>query len=196
MDEHDLAASGVTESARRIVDRALEEARRLGHPALTNEHVFLAFAHIERETFAVVMRDLALNPHEILQALEESLRSLPFSAAVRKLEISPATEMLVRQAASHASDAGRAVVDSGDLFAAVFQEQEGLAVSILRGRGIEPDVLLSRLGRHVDSGEQREEQLKKRFELPPFLKQFGTNLNHLAWQDRLPPVFGREREIQ
>src|SRR5262249_40116114 len=31
---------------------------------------------------------------------------------------------------------------------------------------------------------------------PPFLKHFATNLNLLARQDKLPPVFGREKEIQ
>ena len=44
--------------------------------------------------------------------------------------------------------------------------------------------------------ELREERLKKRFELPPFLKHFATNLNLLARQDKLPPVFGRDKEIQ
>jgi hypothetical protein len=44
--------------------------------------------------------------------------------------------------------------------------------------------------------ELREERLRARFELPPFLKHFATNLNLLAHQDRTAPVFGREREIQ
>jgi ATP-dependent Clp protease ATP-binding subunit ClpA len=44
--------------------------------------------------------------------------------------------------------------------------------------------------------ELRDERLRKRFELPPFLKHFATNLNLLARQDRTPPVFGRETEIQ
>jgi len=44
--------------------------------------------------------------------------------------------------------------------------------------------------------ELREERLKKRFELPPFLKHFATNMNLLARQDKLPPVFGRDKEIQ
>ena len=44
--------------------------------------------------------------------------------------------------------------------------------------------------------ELREERLKKRFELPPFLKHFATNLNLLARQDKVPPVFGRDAEIQ
>src|SRR5437868_12745179 len=44
--------------------------------------------------------------------------------------------------------------------------------------------------------ELRDERLKKRFELPPFLKHFATNLNLLARQDKVPPVFGRDKEIQ
>jgi hypothetical protein len=34
--------------------------------------------------------------------------------------------------------------------------------------------------------ELREERLRKRFELPPFLKHFATNLNLLARQTRSP----------
>src|SRR4029079_19128196 len=42
----------------------------------------------------------------------------------------------------------------------------------------------------------REERRKTRFELPPFLKHFATNLNLLERQDKVPPVFGRDKEIQ
>jgi len=59
-----------------VVDRALDEARRREHALLTNEHVCLAFAQAEWDMFGQVMRDLELNPHEILQALEEHLRML------------------------------------------------------------------------------------------------------------------------
>ncbi len=44
--------------------------------------------------------------------------------------------------------------------------------------------------------ELREERLRKRFELPPFLKHFATNLNLLARQDKIAPVYGRDHEIQ
>jgi ATP-dependent Clp protease ATP-binding subunit ClpA len=44
--------------------------------------------------------------------------------------------------------------------------------------------------------ERTREQLLKRFELPQHLKQLATNLNLLARQDKLPPVFGRDQEIQ
>ena len=44
--------------------------------------------------------------------------------------------------------------------------------------------------------EVREERLRKHFELPPFLKPFATNLNLLARQDKIAPVYGRDLEIQ
>ncbi len=55
---------------------------------------------------------------------------------------------------------------------------------------------MTRLSTRVRDLELRDEQLKKRFELPPFLKHFATNLNLLARQDRLPEVYGRDQEIQ
>src|SRR5947208_12048682 len=57
-------------------------------------------------------------------------------------------------------------------------------------------MLVSRLNTRMLDHELREERLTKRFELPPFLKHFATNLNLLARQDKLPPLFGREKEIQ
>ena len=56
--------------------------------------------------------------------------------------------------------------------------------------------MVSRLDARLRDVELRNERLKKRFELPPYLKQFATNLNCSPGKTRLPPVFGRDREIQ
>src|SRR5206468_2134116 len=113
--------------AQRIVDRAIEESRRREHALLTNEHLFLAFAQVEWDMFAEVMRDIELNPHTILQAIEEHLHMMP-SFAGRDLRVSQPTKLV--------------------------------------------------------------------FKLAPFLKHFATNLNLLARQDKIPPVYGRDQEIQ
>jgi ATP-dependent Clp protease ATP-binding subunit ClpC len=96
----------------------------------------------------------------------------------------------------HASRAGRQTIEAADLFSAIFEESQGIPVSIIRRHGVEPEMLVSRISTRMRDIEIREERLKKRFELPPFLKHFATNLNLLARQDRTPPVFGREEEIQ
>ncbi|PYQ79881.1 MAG: hypothetical protein DMG01_07605 [Acidobacteria bacterium] len=195
VDELDISPSKIGETAQRIVDRAIEEARRREHALLTNEHLFLAFAQVEWDMFAEVMRDVELNPHTILQGIEEHLHMMP-SFAGRELRVSPATKLVFKLALHHGSRAGRQSIEAADLFSAVFEETQGVPVSILRRHGVEPEVLVGRLNARMRDMELREERLKKRFELPPFLKHFATNLNLLARQDKVPPVFGRDKEIQ
>ena len=195
VEDLDISPSKIGETAQRIVDRAIEEARRREHALLTNEHVFLAFAQVEWDMFSEVMRDVELNPHTILQAIEEHLHMMP-SFAGRELRVSPATKLVFKLALHHGSRAGRQSIEAADLFSAVFEETQGVPVSILRRHGVEPEVLVGRLNARMRDMELREERLKKRFELPPFLKHFATNLNLLARQDKVPPVFGRDKEIQ
>jgi ATP-dependent Clp protease ATP-binding subunit ClpA len=195
VDDFDIAQSKIGESAQRVVDRAVEETRRRDHGLLTNEHIFLAFAQVEWDTFAQVMRDLELNPHEILQALEGHLHVLPTFAG-REMRVAPATKLVFKLAFHQASRAGRQVIESSDLFSAIFEESQGGPVTIIRRHGIEPEVLVTRIATRMRDNEMREERLRKRFELPPFLKHFATNLNLLARQDKLAPVYGRDHEIQ
>jgi ATP-dependent Clp protease ATP-binding subunit ClpA len=195
VDDLDISPSKIGETAQRIIDRAFEEARRREHALLTNEHIFLAFAQVEWDMFAEVMRDIELNPHTILQAIEEHLHVMPAFAG-RDLRISQTTKVTFKLALHHSSRAGRQSIEAVDLFSAVFEEAQGIPVQILRRHGIEPDLLMTRLNARVRDMELREERLKKRFELPPFLKHFATNLNLLARQDKIPPVFGREKEVQ
>ena len=195
VEDLDISPGKIGETAQRIIDRALEEARRREHPQLTNEHLFLAFAQVEWDMFAEVMHDVELNPHTILQAIEEHLRVIRAFGG-RDIPVSTATKLVFKLGLQHASRAGRQAMEAADLMSAVFEETQGVPVSILRRHGVEPDVLVSRLSTRMRDMELREERLRKRFELPPFLKHFATNLNLLARQDKLPPVFGRDKEIQ
>jgi ATP-dependent Clp protease ATP-binding subunit ClpA len=195
VDDFDIAQSKIGESAQRVVDRAIEESRRRDHALLTNEHVFLAFAQVEWDTFSQVMRDLSLNPHEILQGLEEHLH-MQSAAPGRDLRVAPATKLVFKLAFHHASRSGRQMIESSDLFSAICEESQGVPVAIMRRHGVEPDVLVTRIATRMRDNEVREERLRKRFELPPFLKHFATNLNLLARQDKVAPVFGRGQEIQ
>ena len=195
MDDFDISPDRIGESAQRVLDRAVEESRRRGHAEVTNEDVFLAFARVEWDTYSQVMRELQLNPHEIVRALSEYLDSLPKDPEGTTRVAAP-TKLVLKFALHRASRAGRQAVESDDLLSAVVEESQGVAVSIIRRHGVEPDVLASRIATKMRDNEVREEHLRKRFELPPFLKNFATNLNLLARQDRIAPVYSREAEIQ
>ena len=194
MEDFDIAPSKIGESAQRIVDRALEDARRRQHGLLGNEHLFVAFAQTEWDLFAQVLSELDLHPQAILQAVETDMaRQASWNGELR---ISPATKLVFKLAFHHATRGGRQAIESADLFAAIFEDSQGLPASVMRRAGVEPEALVTRITSRVREIEREDERLKKRYELPPFLKHFATNLNLLARQDKLPPVYGRQAEIQ
>jgi ATP-dependent Clp protease ATP-binding subunit ClpC len=195
VDDLDIPLGRITEPARRVIDRAVEESRRREHSLLTSEHLFYAFAQAEWDLFAQAMRHAEVNPHEVLRTIDERLRSVPTFAGCG-LRVGPTTKLVCKMALHRAGRAGHPGVEPADLLLALFEETHGVPVSILRQYGADPDLVVSRLDAHIRDLEVRNERLKKRFELPPYLKQFATNLNFLAWQDKLPPIFGRDQEIQ
>ena len=106
VDEFDIAPSKIGESAQRVFDRALDEARRREQPLLTNEHVFLGFAQVEWELYAQVMRDLDLDPRAMVVEVERQLQAAP-ARTRHEPQVSPATKLLFKLAFHHASRAGR-----------------------------------------------------------------------------------------
>ncbi|OFW48719.1 MAG: hypothetical protein A3G77_14555 [Acidobacteria bacterium RIFCSPLOWO2_12_FULL_68_19] len=190
----DIPRGKLGTSAQQAIDRAMDIARRYGHAALTSEHLFLAVARVEWRLFCHVAEALGLNPQAILADVERHAALTPTGAG--DLRADPTARLVCRLALHHAGRAGRDTVASTDLLIALLIDTQGVPSSIFRQHGVEADVAIAQLEARLHELELRDEQLKKRFELPAALKQLATNLNMLARQDRLPPVFGRDGEIE
>jgi ATP-dependent Clp protease ATP-binding subunit ClpA len=195
VDDLDLPANKLSESARRVIDRAVEDSRRRDHSVLTSAHLWLAVAQAEWDLYAQAMRDVEVNAHAVVGALDEYLRRMP-SPATGELRVCASTMLVCKLALHHAARAGHPSIEAADLLLALFEETRGVPASILRRFGADTETLVSRFELRLRERELCNERLRRRFELPPYLKQFATNLNYLACLDRVPPVFGRDREIQ
>jgi ATP-dependent Clp protease ATP-binding subunit ClpC len=195
LEDLDLDLTKLTDGALRVVTRAEDEARRRGQDLLTSEHLFIAFAQVEWGLYARVMRDLSVSPDEVLNAVAAGLESVP-PASTRSLKATELTQALLRRAIQQAVSASREQAEAYDLFAAILEEHDCGPSLVLRRFGTQGDAVIARLTTVVRDIELRDEKLRKRYELPPFLKQFAVNLNLLARQDKLPPVFGRDVQLQ
>src|SRR4030095_6775936 len=111
----DIPRERLAEAAERVLSRALDEARRWEHGLLTSEHVCLAYVQVEWDMFGQLMRDLKVNPHLILHALEDKMPPLRVAPG-RELRVAPATKILFKLATLNATRAGRHVVEAADLF--------------------------------------------------------------------------------
>jgi ATP-dependent Clp protease ATP-binding subunit ClpA len=181
--------------AQMVLDGAIEESKNRQHYYLGVEHLFLAFAKVEEDFFREVMDDLNLDVYHVLNFLSEHLNISRQYIGVG-LKIPPATKNIFRLAREEAQRWGRDEIDSTDLLLAIFQENHSLPAKIFRSFGLDPDYVMRKITVRVRSKEEVQEEIKKKYELPPNLKHFAVNLNKLARFDKLPTIIGRDPEIE
>ncbi|MEK6409193.1 MAG: ATP-dependent Clp protease ATP-binding subunit [Acidobacteriota bacterium] len=194
MIDLEIYTDKIAESGRRLIRKAYEEARGRDHNQLGPEHLFLSIAEVERPFFNEVMQSLNLDPQVVIQALETKLDQRDYLG--RGMKISEPLRTLLSNALKHSREQGRRLIESTDLFYALFTDTHSYPVELLRRLGADREMVMQKITTRVRSHEEKEEKYRRRYELPPYLKHFGVSLNKLARQDKLPPVIGRNEEIR
>jgi ATP-dependent Clp protease ATP-binding subunit ClpC len=194
MIDLEIYTDKIADSGRKIVRKAYDEARSRDHNQLAPEHVLLSIAEVERQFFNEVMQSLNLDPQVLLQSLETKLSQRDYLG--RGMKISEAMRTLLQNALKQAHERGRRLIESHDLFVALFKDAHSYPVELLRRLGSDRELVMNKIQTRVRSHEEKEEKYRRRYELPPYLKHFGVSLNKLARQDKLPPVIGRNEEIR
>jgi len=184
-----------SETGQKVVRRAIEVSKSRDHNFLSVVHLFTALGEIESALFSETMQAVGIDPHSVTRLLEQELAKSPIHVG-RKMAIPEPTRDLFNRALRRARSQGRQTIESYDLFATLFTDQSGVPAEILRRLSVDPVDATETITQRVRTREEQTESLRKKYELPPYLKHFGVSLNKLARQDKLPPIIGREREIQ
>lgn len=185
--------------------QALKEARERRHEHLCCEHVL--FALLQDRRGAEILRACGGNLAHIQRQLEDF-----FEAAIDAvpegedliLQQTPAFERLLERAILHVQFSGREAVDSGDILAAMMEDEDSHAAWILQEEGILRLDVLNYISHGVtpDSGdifgddsefdEDEEEGTPRR----SALESFTENLNEKAARGGIDPLIGREEELR
>src|SRR6266568_3897431 len=182
------------ESGQRIFQNAMNESRRRDQNYISVEHIISALSKEEPDLFNSTMRSLALDPINVAGAIERRLDSARQHVG-KGVRIAPDTTDLFKRALERARSRGRKTIEATDIFD-VLSKYDSLFVDMMRGLGANPESLVEHVRVNVTEHEQKEEQYRKKFELPPYLKHFGISLNRMARADKIAPTIGREKEIQ
>jgi len=182
------------ESGQRVLENALGESKRRDQNYITVEHIISAVAKEEPDLFNSTIRGLAIDPAVVTQAIDKRLDNARQHIG-KGFRIAPDTTDLFKRAMERARSRGRKTIESTDIFD-VLSNRDGLLVEVLRNLGAQPDAVVEHVRTNVNEREQQDEQYRKKFELPPYLKHFGVSLNRMARADKIPPTIGREKEIQ
>jgi ATP-dependent Clp protease ATP-binding subunit ClpC len=182
------------ESGQRIFQNAMNESRRRDQNYISVEHIISALSKEEPDLFNSTMRSLALDPINVARAIERRLDSARQHVG-KGVRIAPDTTDLFKRALERARSRGRKTIEATDIFD-VLSKYDSLFVDMMRGLGANPESLVEHVRVNVTEHEHKEEQYRKKFELPPYLKHFGISLNRMARADKIAPTIGREKEIQ
>ena len=186
-----------TERVRKVIYLAREEAARLQHDYIGTEHLLLGVIREGEGIAATVLNNLGLDLDRIRQEVENMVSASGGTMTIGEIPFTPRAKRVLELAVEEARSLGHNYVGTEHLLLGLIREGEGVAAKVLLELG-------------VDRKRVREETLKllggtpssagagEREERPetPALNQFGRDLTHLAREDKLDPVIGRDKEIE
>src|SRR6267143_200745 len=182
------------ESGQRVLQNALSESKRRDQNYIAVEHIISGLAKEEPDLFNSTIRSLALDPAMVTRAIDNRLDNTRQHVG-KGFRIAPDTTDLFKRAMERARSRGRKTIEATDIFD-VLSNYDSLLVEVLLNLGATPEAVVEHVRTNVNEREQQEEQYRKKFDLPPYLKHFGVSLNRMARADKIPPTIGREKEIQ
>ena len=190
------------------IQASLREAMSRRHAYLTVEHLLYALAH--DDAGAEVLRNVGVDvpqlTEELSHWLEHEVEKLPEGKGGETVQ-TLAFHRVLESALAHADSAEKEEVEAGDLLAAILQEPESHAVSLLRAQEVTRlDVLRyvshgeSKLRPKAGPGKERAasgEAAGEEGEAPTDpLKAFASNLTEQATAGKLDPLIGRDAELE
>jgi ATP-dependent Clp protease ATP-binding subunit ClpC len=184
-----------SDSGKRVLENALGESRKRDQNFISIEHILYALADEETDLFNSTMRDLSVDPRSIRLSVEKRLENSRQHIG-KGFRIAPETTELFKRAMDRARSQGRRVIEASDIFYVQTTDERSLLNDILQNHGIAYEEVAQTARTRIHKREQEEEQSRKKYELPSYLKHFGVSMNKLARQDKIPPTIGREQEIR
>src|SRR5262249_25336765 len=190
-----------------MLQAAVREALARRHHYVTVEHLLFAMIHDTRGS--QILYHAGADLQALKAALEryfrDDLEQVPGDDAYEARQ-TLAFHRVLQNAVSHCEGAEKDEVDAGDILAAIFQEPESHAVTLLRAQGVTRLDVLQYISHGVSkargegtdgpAGMPAGEGFGEASELPADpLAAFSTNLTERAAQGKLDPLIGRGAEL-
>ncbi len=194
MADIDAYKDKFSDSGRRILETALGESKRRDQNYIAIEHILHAITTEEAELFNATMRDLAVDPRSVKLLIEKRMEAGRQHIGTG-FRIAPETTELFKRSMDRARSQSRRIIDASDIFYVLSNDERSILNDVLQNLGVPAEEVAQTARTRIRKIEKEEERVRKKYELPSYLKHFGISMNKLARQDKIPPTIGREKEI-
>ncbi|MHB8893803.1 MAG: ATP-dependent Clp protease ATP-binding subunit [Candidatus Geothermincolia bacterium] len=185
-----------SDSARRVVVLAQEEARKLNHNYIGTEHLLLGLIQEGEGVAAKALETFQVNLEAVRSQVVEVIGrgSSPPSGHI---PFTPRAKKVLELSLREALQLGHNYIGTEHILLGLIREGEGVAAKVLVKLGVDLERLRNQVLKSLTGGAAAGELTGG--EGAPgtlMLDQFGRNLTDLAAQNKLDPVIGREKEIE
>ncbi|MDI6736413.1 MAG: ATP-dependent Clp protease ATP-binding subunit [bacterium] len=189
-----------TERARRVLQLAQEEAKRLGHDYLGTEHILLALVREGEGVAAEVLNSLGVSLEAIRIEIEKQVPPGGNLLTIGDVPFTPHSKKVLELAVEEAKALHHNYIGTEHLLLGLIREGESVGARVLTALGVNlnqvRDGVIKLLSGAIPSGAVGAGAAGQKKTTTPVLDAFSRDLTALAKDDKLDPVVGREDEIE
>ena len=179
--------SRFSEEAQKALIYAKQEMNNLRHPYVGSEHLFLA---ILREKDLDITKTLASYNITYEMFKKELIKVVGVGKTANEWFLyTPLLKRVIETASINSKEKGEVEVSVNELFLAILEEGEGVAIRLLIGLNIDVDEVYNAISSDIKSN-------KKLLHKKLLVEEFGVNLNKKIISNEVDPVIGRDDEIK
>lgn len=202
-----MSGDRFTENAKKIINVAQQEAKRLGHAYIGSEHILLGILMVEDSLAMRILNKLGFDSRKIKSKLAEVLKPGDNMMLLGDIEFTTKSKKVLEYAFEEAQKLGQTFIGTEHILLGIIREDDGIASKILQSIGVKYNMVVEEIVSASGGGYDKEEKEDER-ETPhtrassktvktktPTLDEFARDMTQLAKDGLLDPVIGRENEI-
>ncbi len=184
-----------TESARKAIEYARDEAARLRHDYIGTEHLLLGLIRLGEGNAVEAIINLGLDLNDLKTSIEEVVQPSGGTMTMGQLPLTARAKKTLEISGQEARALKSKDIDTEHILLALLKDEEGVAAQVLSTYDIDYKEAYEEL-KNIQLGKPSSFKKKRKKSKTPALDHFGRDLTELARRGKLDPIIGRENEIE
>ena len=189
-----------SERARRVLSLSQEEALRFNHNYIGTEHILLGLVRETEGVAARVLSNLGIELSKVRSAVEFIIGRGEKPVSGENIGLTPRAKRVIELAVDEARRMSHHYIGTEHLLIGLMREGEGVAAGVLESLGVTLDKVRAEtqrlLSQSISPGQQQGRGSGASSTRTPILDQLGVDLTALSRNNKLDPVWGRQKELQ
>ncbi len=184
-----------TESARKAIEFARDEAARLRHDYIGTEHLLLGLIRLGESKAVDIITNIGLDLNELKQSVEEVVQPSGGTMTMGQLPLTARAKKTLEVSGQEARALKSRDIDTEHILLALLKDEEGVAAQVLSMYDIDYKEAYEEL-KNIQGGRPSSFGHKRKKSKTPALDHFGRDLTEMARRGQLDPIIGRDKEIE